>query len=128
MSKVDTIKKAPPKADEWRPVFLRFLRDTANVRLACQQAGITRQAAYKSRAASTEFAAEWDSAIEDACDLLEGVAYARAQASSDTLLIFLLKAHRPEKYRETVRNELTGKDGAALSFAALVQAATNAPE
>ncbi len=28
---------------------------------------------------------------------------------SDTLMIFLLKAHRPEKYRENVKVEVTGK-------------------
>ena len=96
-------KLSPKKADEWRPVFLEVLRNSANVRAACQKAGITRQAAYKSRAASDEFRAEWDVAIEDAIDVLEAVAQDRARKSSDTLLIFLLKAHRPAKYRETTR-------------------------
>jgi hypothetical protein len=40
--------------------------------------------------------------MQDACDILEGHARARAIASSDTLLIFLLKAHRPEVYRERI--------------------------
>jgi len=37
--------------------------------------------------------------------VLEDVARKRATDSSDNLLIFLLKAMRPEVYREVVRNE-----------------------
>jgi len=33
---------------------------------------------------------------------------------SDLLLIFLLKAHRPAKFRETTRHELTGAEGGAI--------------
>ena len=33
---------------------------------------------------------------------------------SDTLLIFLLKAHRPDKFRDNSKVELTGKDGGAI--------------
>lgn len=53
---------------------------------------------------------------------------------SDTLMIFLLKARRPEKYRERSNVELTGKDGAPLNqysaatteeLAALAKAITN---
>lgn len=35
---------------------------------------------------------------------------------SDTLAIFLMKAHRPEKYRDTVRNEHTGKGGGPIDY------------
>ena len=40
--------------------------------------------------------------MADALDILEAVAVQRAITISDTLLIFLLKSHRPEVYRETV--------------------------
>lgn len=96
-------KLTPKKATEWRPIFLRVLRNSGNVRAACTAAGITRQAAYKAREGSTEFAEAWADAVEDAVDGLEAVAIERARRSSDTLLIFLLKAHRPAKYRETSR-------------------------
>jgi hypothetical protein len=33
---------------------------------------------------------------------------------SDTLLVHLLKAHRPEKYRERVAAELSGPQGGAI--------------
>lgn len=35
---------------------------------------------------------------------------------SDTLAIFLLKAHAPEKYRENTRMELTGAEGGPVQF------------
>jgi hypothetical protein len=100
-------KLTPKKADEWRPVFLNTLRNTGNVRASCQAAGITRQVAYAHRSSAKEFAAQWDEALQDAIDGLEAVAINRARTSSDTLLIFLLKAHRPEKYRETINQHHT---------------------
>ena len=103
-------------ADVWMPAFLATLRNTANVRWSCEHSGISRETAYKHRKADELFKAEWDSAMEDACDFLEAAAMKRAMTVSDTLLIFLLKAHRPEKYRETMRHELTGKDGEEFSF------------
>lgn len=92
--------KATPKNGAWRPRFLEVLAGTCNVRLACHAAGINRVTAYRTRARCPEFAAAWKAAEEDACDLLEAEAWKRARDSSDTLLIFLLKAHRPEKYAE----------------------------
>jgi hypothetical protein len=113
-----TDENATPKkrvlADEWRPKFLASLRNSGNVRAACLAAGIDRRTAYRNRDNSTEFAAQWDEALQDAIDALEAVAINRARTSSDTLLIFLLKAHRPEKYRETVRNEHSGPNGEPL--------------
>lgn len=108
-------KLTPKKADEWRPVFLEALRNSANIRVACRAAGISRQAAYKARAASEEFRAAWDEALEDAIDMLEAIAQDRARKQSDTLMIFLLKAHRPEKYRETTRSINYNVDVTTLS-------------
>ena len=101
-------KVTPKKAAEWQPIFLAVLRDTANVRLACQKAGIARPIAYKHRNRSPRFAAEWDTALAEAVDVLEAEARRRGLAASDTLLIFLLKAHRPEVYRETIRHDHAG--------------------
>lgn len=100
----------------WRPVFIQTLRQTGNVRLACHQAGVSRKEAYRQRERVPVFAAEWDDALEDAIDVLEAEARKRGMAVSDTLLIFLLKAHRPEKYRETIRQEHSGPDGAPMRF------------
>ena len=92
------------KEREWFPTFLAVLRNTANVRAACEKAKIDRRTAYRNRDDNESFRARWDTAIEDACDQLEAAAWLRAKGRSDTLLIFLLKAHRPERYREMNRS------------------------
>jgi len=62
--------------------------------------GFTRNTAYVWKREDPEFAHAWEDAIEQGCDLLEDEAKRRALDSSDLLLIFLLKAKRPDKYRE----------------------------
>lgn len=106
----------PKKKRPWEQAFIKTLAQTANVHLSCHAAEVSRQMAYKKREADPEFAALWDQAIEDACDLLEATALQRAKAGSDTLLIFLLKAYRASKFRETVRNEHTGAGGGPINF------------
>ena len=109
-------KKRAPR--DWRKRFLKSLSDWGNVRAACHAAGITRPMAYLARDRDPKFAAAWEEALEDGVDLLEvearrralrgvekPVFYQGAQVSavreySDVLMIFLLKAHRPEKYRD----------------------------
>jgi hypothetical protein len=93
-------KKPKRHAGDWKRAFLETLRNCGIVRVACQQAGIARRVAYRAKERDQKFAAEWADALDEACDLLEAIAQQRAKESSDTLLIFLLKAHRPEKYRE----------------------------
>lgn len=102
----------------WCDAFIETLRITGNVRRSCEAAGVSRKVAYQRRNESPAFAKRWDDALEDACDELEEVARSRAKESSDTLLMFLLKAHRPGVYRETVRNEHTGADGGAIQIEA----------
>src|SRR3990167_8743128 len=99
------------KAEVWRPLFLAALRNSGNVRAACQAAGIDRKTSYLHRQRFPNFAKEWADALEDACDVLEAEAWQRARASSDLLLIFLLKAHRPDIYRETTRHWVSGPGG-----------------
>jgi hypothetical protein len=117
------------RSSVWKSLFLEQLRLTGNVSEAASVAGIARDTVYKARKSSERFAEQWDEAIEQACDRMEREAFRRAvegtdkpvfyQGSecgaireySDTLLIFLLKAHRPDKYRERSSVELTGKNG-----------------
>lgn len=130
-------KKNAPKLVDWKPVFLKALASTGNVSDAAKQAEIHRDSAYAARdtkgkegAALVEtelFARQWDSALETAIDALELEARRRAmngvteavgwyqgepggtvQRYSDQLMTLLLKAHRPEKYRENVLNEHRG--------------------
>ncbi|OGR25922.1 MAG: hypothetical protein A2139_14295 [Desulfobacca sp. RBG_16_60_12] len=107
-------KFAKRPSGDWMPAFLACLEETGNVREACLAAEVQRPHVYDHRELSPEFAAAWDNAMEMACDKLAEEARRRAMEISDTLLIFLLKSHRPSVYRETYRHELTGKDGAPL--------------
>ena len=93
------------------------LEGGASVTSACRLAGIGRTSYYEWRKADEAFAAETDAAIEAGTDLLEDVALRRATTGtqpSDTLLIFLLKARRPAKFRDHHRHELTGSGGTPL--------------
>ena len=109
----------------WRGAFIERLKATGNVTLAATGAGVTRQRAYRTRNRSTAFRRSWNEALEQAVDLLEGEARRRAtgitrdvwyagevvgeeRVYSDTLLIFLLKAHRPAKFRDNVKVEHSG--------------------
>lgn len=112
-------KKSTPKkrgAGEWKPIFLASLATSGNVRLSCEKAGIARRIAYTWKEKDEEFARQWDEAIDEAVDILEAIATQRARTTSDTLLIFLLKAHRPEKYRERWQGEITGIGGGPVSI------------
>ncbi|MXV35856.1 MULTISPECIES: hypothetical protein [unclassified Saccharibacter] len=98
-------------------------------------AGLSRPGLYARRERDAEFAQEWDEAISTAIDTLEEEAWRRARDGvpeylvtgkglvldkegnpimqnrySDSLLTTLLKAHRPERYRErsTVEMNVTG--------------------
>lgn len=91
--------------------FLGALRDGLSINAACKASGVARRTAYDWREADPEFRKAWDDAVETGTDELEDVAIARAKDSSDTLLIFLLKARRPDKYKDRVAKELSGPGG-----------------
>lgn len=87
---------------DWVPRFLEVIRATGNVRLAADSAGIDRSTPYVRARRDPVFAAAWAAAEQDAIDVLEAEARRRALTASDALLMFLLRAHRPERYRESV--------------------------
>lgn len=98
--------------------FCAALADTGVVAKACKAVGISRQTAYEWRDEMPDFRARWDKAINIGITALEDEAHRRAFEGteepiyhhgtlvgsntkySDALAMFLLKAHRPEKYRE----------------------------
>lgn len=138
MARRKATKATPKKRRTWKDKFLGALAVSPNVSAAATAAGHSRQHVYRVRQEDCEFAAAWDDAIEQAIDHLEGEMYRRAykgvekpvfgslggnqgsgevgsvQEYSDTLAIFLAKAHRPEKYRDNYRIEHTGKDGGPI--------------
>lgn len=93
-----------------------------NVTAAAKECAIGRQTVFDWKAADPEFKRQLEAAIDRGVDMLEDEARRRAFAGWDEpvyqkgelvghvrrydtiLLIFMLKAHRPEKYRERVEN------------------------
>lgn len=117
---------------EWQSVFLKWLCKKGNVTAACDKAKVNRTWVYEVKGNDQEFAAAWDIALIEATERLEAEARRRAvdgtlepihylgkkigsvRKYSDTLMIFLLKAHAPEKYRDNSRIEHTGPSGGPI--------------
>lgn len=97
MGATDTRKKG------WQDRFLAVYEESCTITIAARAAGIGRRTVYREKARNPEFAARMAAAEEAAVSHLESVAYDRAVDHSDTLLIFLLKANRPGKYRESMK-------------------------
>ncbi len=94
------------RVKRWQQRFLRSLRTSPNIALACERARISRQTAYRTRAADSAFALAWQEALEASLDELEGKAFELAKRGSEQLLTWLLRCHRPDTYRETTRTEV----------------------
>lgn len=115
-----------------REAFLTELAQRGNVSAAAAAGGMSRYWYYDQRAADETFAAAWDEALETAIDAMELEARRRAVEGvekpiigrvgkdqdgiityvteySDSLMALLLKAHRPEKYRERTDVQHSGK-------------------
>lgn len=104
---------------QWKKAFLAALEETGSVTEAAKICDVGRSNLYRIRRGDKQFAAEWDQALDVAADVLEDEARRRAvegteepvfqggkqvgtiRKYSDTLLIFLLKGIRPQKYRES---------------------------
>lgn len=110
-------------AQRARETFLEELARRGIVTDACRAAGIGRQTVYEWRAKDEAFAQAWSDAVDTAMDTAEREAWRRAvegvdepvfgrvakdqdgeigviRKYSDGLLTTVLKAGRPEKYRE----------------------------
>lgn len=79
------------------------------VRYACTAARVSIQFVYNRRHSDPEFARAWSEALAIGLEVLEDEARRRAIETSDTLLIFLLKAHDPDKYRDRLDVTSMGK-------------------
>ena len=91
--------------------FLATLLETCNIAESCRRANVARKTAVAWRDVDAAFAEAWDEALEAGLDDLEQTARKRAHGGSDLLLMFLLKAHRPDRYRESVKHEYSGPKG-----------------
>ena len=107
-----------------RETFLACLAETGQITKSAKAAKMDRERFYAERKRNPEFAAAWEAALEKAADMLEDVAIERAAKGvlkpvyqggvkvgtvreySDGLLTLLLKAHKPEKFRERTETQL----------------------
>lgn len=98
--------------------FLEHFKDTGTIRQACEKIDVSRSTYHKWIKEDPDFVAEFESAKEDSNDMLLTEARRRAVKGvrediyykgepvgkkywhSDTLLMFLMKADNPAKYRE----------------------------
>ncbi len=112
------------RADGWTHTrqrkFIEELADTGSVRHAAMAVEMSQKSCYRLRRApgAENFARAWDAAIEEASLRLVDLAFERAvqgvpdpvfdkdgaciavrRKYNDRLLMFLLRAHRPERYR-----------------------------
>jgi len=97
-----------------KAAFLESLAKTGSVTESAADCKIPRRTVYNWRADDEAFAAAWEEAVELGTDALEDEAVRRAKNGSDTLLIFMLKGRRPEKFKDRVAAEHTGKDGGPI--------------
>lgn len=130
-----TVNTAHVASLKKKEAFLAAYRENGNITLSAEQIGIARRTHYDWLASDPDYAAAFADAENHAIDRLEQEARRRAvegtekpvyqggkrvgavREYSDTLLIFLLKGARPEKYRERISTELTGKGGGPLQIA-----------
>lgn len=123
-------KLTPKKRGE----FLDYLRDGWSVTASAGRIGVSRQAVYALRLADGEFAKEWEDAYESGTDVYEDEAKRRAiqgteepvfyqgevvghvRKYSDTLLIVALKARRPDRYRDNIKQEIGGIGGGPIKI------------
>lgn len=115
-----------PITEAEREAFIAHLREMPNVTRAARLVGRTRNGFHNYRKIDPEFDKAWVDAIDEGIESLEAEVHRRAfegvdkpvtfqgvitdsyKEYSDTLAMFLLKAHRPDKYRERSDVTVTG--------------------
>jgi hypothetical protein len=88
------------RVTRWQRRFLQCLRVCPDISRACSKAGISRQTAYRTREQDPEFASLWAAAISEAVENLEALVFRKAAEGDTQLATWLLRAHKPEVYRE----------------------------
>ena len=133
-----------PKKARKAPMFIKELRENGGfVGKACEAVGVSKQGVYNWRGEDAAFAADWDRAVDLATEDLEKEVRRRAyhgvdepvfykgeicgqiRKYSDSLLMFALKARKPE-YRDTIK--LTIEDADKVIDGAIAAHGLPAPE
>ena len=123
--------------------FLTAYAQTGNITAAVRAAQIARESVRLWRMKDPDFRARFREAKREADDMLEAAARQRAIVGtrrpiyqggkkvgeelvySDNLLIVLLKASKPHKYRDNFAHEVTGRRGGPLQIEARAVAASD---
>jgi hypothetical protein len=113
-------------AEPWMATFIDHLANGGTVSKACELAVVGRATAYRHRQGDEDFALAWADAEQESTERLEEEAYRRAfhgvrkpvhyqglvvdfvAEYSDTMIIFLLKARKPDTYRERFDHRHSG--------------------
>lgn len=100
-------KKKPPKNKKpgWLRRFLHALRNTANVTVACESAGISRKRAYEVRKDRVAFRQAWEEAIQAATDDVAMSLRTIALSGNVAAALAILRAHRPEMWTAAASEE-----------------------
>jgi hypothetical protein len=103
---VSALPELLPLTADRKLLCLKVLVETGgNISHAAQLLGTTRQNIHRWVQTDPVFAELFHDAIEAGTDNLEERAYYRASETSDRLMEFLLRARRPERYRDNPRGE-----------------------
>lgn len=132
------------KREKKAPKFLKELRENGGfIGKACEAVGISKPSVYAWREDDPAFAAEWDRAIDLATEDLEREARRRAlngveepvfyqgeecgriRKYSDTLLMFTIKARKPE-YRDKITIDVNKLDADIERELAIITAGSQA--
>ncbi len=123
----DDATKATPSAPararkarrDWRAAFLDGFRESATVTGGCEKANVNRTTAYRERQRDETFALAWADIEAGVTCELESRAVELALAGDVRLIEFLLKARRPEVYREHHQVEHVGPGGGPIELGGL---------
>ncbi len=88
----------PSNEMDWRPKFLTAMSEIANIKYACDQAGVSHSTVRNERQHNPAFDRAFDESWEIGVQQLELAAWKRAADRSDLLMIFLLKHLKPAEY------------------------------
>jgi len=100
-----------------KEAFLEVFRECGVIRPALEAAGVTRATLSSWLEHDVEFTVRYHEAEKDAVDFLEMVALKRAcggKLPSDRLLITLLRARDPARFRESVT--ISPQDGLSVTY------------
>lgn len=93
---------------DWRAVFLEHLAETKNPALSAKLAGISLGTVRSVKFNEPDFSRAWDELLRWEADTLEVDAFRLAREKDTRLIPTLLKAHKPERYSETRKLEISG--------------------